>query len=457
MNLHTLLATKNECYIKNSGTKWTPKGIMVHSTGANNPNLKRYVGPDDGLLGQNAYGNHWNQYHPDGQQICCHAFIGKLKDGSIATYQILPWECKGWNNGGSSNDTHIAFEICEDDLTDKAYFDKVYKEAVELCVYLCKKYNIDVSNVIDHSEGYKKGIASNHGDVAHWFPKFGKSMSTFRADVEAAMKTTESAPEATKENGNNLTYPLKNMNISQGYNGAYSHDKHSSGTPADYPIDDCGADSGREWFYCPCDEMKVAHIYGVGKNGTNTIWLESTAPVLMPCGKDYVTIQVIHPNDDTLSGIKEGQIYKRGDKMFLEGNDGNATGYHFHIAVGTGRFTGSGWVQNSNGSWVNQTTGKQLKPEEAFWIDDSFTKVLTACGIGFKHLSVSESLASQSNVLYRVQVGAFKNKSNAEALQKQLKAAGYEAIIKVDGDMDGDGKVTSADARIVSRKAVGLE
>ena len=42
-----------ECYT--AGRKITPKGIMVHSTGANNPNLKRYVGPDDGLLGKKQY------------------------------------------------------------------------------------------------------------------------------------------------------------------------------------------------------------------------------------------------------------------------------------------------------------------------------------------------------------------------------------------------------------------
>lgn len=196
MNLHVLMATKNECYIKNHNTKWTPNGIMVHSTAANNPWLKRYVGPDDGLLGENVNKNYWNQPRPDGKQKCCHAFIGKLKDGSIATYQILPWDCKGWNNGkAAGNSTHLAFEICEDDLTSKAYFDAVYKEAVELTAYLCKMFNIDVSNVIDHSEGYKKGIASNHGDVAHWFPKFGKSMDTFRADVKAELNKPETTPD----------------------------------------------------------------------------------------------------------------------------------------------------------------------------------------------------------------------------------------------------------------------
>ena len=46
MNLNKLILTENACY--KAGRKITVKGIMVHSTGANNPCLKRYVGPDDG-------------------------------------------------------------------------------------------------------------------------------------------------------------------------------------------------------------------------------------------------------------------------------------------------------------------------------------------------------------------------------------------------------------------------
>lgn len=185
MNLHTLIFTNNACY--KAGRKISVKGIMVHSTGANNPYLKRYVGPDDGLLGKNQYGNHWNTFHPDGREICCHAFIGRLADGTIATYQTLPWNYRGWHAGSSANDTHIGFEICEDDLSDKVYFDKVYKEAVELCAYLCKQYGLTEQNILCHSEGYRKGIASNHADVMHWFPKHGKSMDAFRADVKALL------------------------------------------------------------------------------------------------------------------------------------------------------------------------------------------------------------------------------------------------------------------------------
>ena len=58
---------QSTCY---KGTrKFTPRGILWHSTGANNPSLKRYVQPDDNAkdkaewlarLGKNQYGNDWN-------------------------------------------------------------------------------------------------------------------------------------------------------------------------------------------------------------------------------------------------------------------------------------------------------------------------------------------------------------------------------------------------------------
>jgi len=198
MNLRKLIFTSNACY--KVGRTITPKGIMVHSTGANNPYLKRYVGPDDGLLGKNQYNNHWNQDKPGGRQVCVHAFIGKLADGTIATYQTLPWNHRGWHAGGTANNTHIGFEICEDGLSDSTYFNAVYKEATELCAYLCKEYKLDPMAdcvIIGHYEGHKRGIASNHGDPNNWLPKHGKSMDTFRAEVKRLLTATE-APTSTE-------------------------------------------------------------------------------------------------------------------------------------------------------------------------------------------------------------------------------------------------------------------
>lgn len=202
MNVFQCILTANDCYKEGETIK--PKGVMIHSTGANNPNLKRYVQPlkTDGnysalvaKLGVNNNGNSWNR---SGTGVCVHAFIGKLANGSIATAQTLPWNHRGWHAGsgskGSANNTHIGFEICEDGLSDKNYFNKVYQEAVEVTAYLCKNYGLDPladGVVICHSEGNKRGIASNHGDVMHWFPKHGKTMDDFRADVadRLAVKT----------------------------------------------------------------------------------------------------------------------------------------------------------------------------------------------------------------------------------------------------------------------------
>ena len=193
MNLKMLLLTKNDCYVAN---KWiTPKGIMLHSTGANNPNLKRYIGPNDGLLGYNIYNNHWNKR---GLSKCVHAFIGKLKDGSIASYQTLPWKMRGWHAGGSANNTHIGIEICEDGLKDAEYFNKVYREAAELCAHLCDIYNLDPSDpavLLCHSEGYKLGIATNHSDVMHWFSNHGKTMNDFRKLVNSLVNKVEDISE----------------------------------------------------------------------------------------------------------------------------------------------------------------------------------------------------------------------------------------------------------------------
>lgn len=212
MNLIQCYLKENDCY--KTGRTITPKGVMVHSTGANNSKVARYVQPADSdpnkeellkVIGTNKNKNDWNHGDLD---VCTHAFIGKLADNSVGTVQTLPWNRRGWHagngtSGKSANNTHIAFEICEDALTSATYFNKVYQEAVELTAMLCKQYNLDPMAdgvVICHSEGYTRGIASNHADVMHWFPKHGKSMDTFRSDVSKAMGTTQ-APDTDGSTG----------------------------------------------------------------------------------------------------------------------------------------------------------------------------------------------------------------------------------------------------------------
>ena len=195
LEIRQIFLTENACY--KAGRSIAVKGIMVHSTGANNASLRRYIAPDDGVIGPNQYSNHWNQPYPEGRSVCVHGFIGKDKNGVVRVYQTLPWNMRGWHAGGGANDTHIGFEICEDDLASRTYFEEVYAKAVLLCAYLCEAYHLDPCKdgvLICHSEGYRRGIASNHGDVMHWWPRHGKTMDDFRRAVQAALSCV-SAPD----------------------------------------------------------------------------------------------------------------------------------------------------------------------------------------------------------------------------------------------------------------------
>lgn len=246
MNLKQCLLTKNPCY--KAAKIITPKGIVVHSTGVNNPNLKRYLGPDDGLIGKNTYNNHWNK---SGVEKCVHAFIGKDKNENVQIYQTLPFNYASWGVGASKSKTkdpnrvsygrdkkgnylysynynpaYIQFEICEDSLKDEKYFNEAFGLAIEFCVYLCEKFNISIDNIVSHHEAYLKGYGSNHSDCGHWMKKFGKNMDWFRSEVEKKLKkeaaNTPAPAPTVKEPGKEVNYKVKinakSLNVRDSWN-----------------------------------------------------------------------------------------------------------------------------------------------------------------------------------------------------------------------------------------------
>lgn len=146
----------------------------------------------------------------------------------------MPWDYKPWGCAsgpkGSCNNGWIQFEICEDGLKDKAYFEAVYKEACELTAYLCDMYDIDpkgtvtvngvkVPTILCHADSHKLGFGSNHGDIYHWFPKFGKDMDDARADVAKLMG--EKAP-ATPVQPTEMYRVRKTWEDSKSQVGAYT-------------------------------------------------------------------------------------------------------------------------------------------------------------------------------------------------------------------------------------------
>lgn len=209
MVLKECFLVNNDCYKK--GQRMTddrPTGIVVHSTGCNNKTLKRYVNPVKTQscynemiadLGLNAYNNHWNRSSTAMKKsVCVHAFIGTNAKGKIETIQTLPFTYCAWGVGNGKKGSYnfnptarIQFEICEDGLTDKTYFNKVMKEAQEFCAYLCKQYSLPVTSICSHNESYKQGYGTNHADCDHWLKKYGKNMDWFREEVKKILASMD--------------------------------------------------------------------------------------------------------------------------------------------------------------------------------------------------------------------------------------------------------------------------
>lgn len=237
------MQTNSTCY--NGTKKMTVKGVLWHSTGANNPWLKRYVQPSDNdsdrakwleLIGKNQYNNDWNHIN---RQAGLNCWIGKLADGTVTTIQTMPWDYRPWGCGsglnGSCNNGWIQFEICEDDLNDKNYFNKVYQEACEITAYICDMYNLNphgyqtlngikVPVILCHQDSYKLGLGSNHGDVYHWFKKYGKDMDDVRNDVAAIMNNscnTNTTSETTTVSGTSTSNLKKNDVVNIASNATY--------------------------------------------------------------------------------------------------------------------------------------------------------------------------------------------------------------------------------------------
>jgi N-acetylmuramoyl-L-alanine amidase len=236
LTFYQQLATNNPCYQQNNNRLKTTH-LILHSTAADNPNLKRYVTPDDGMLGENKYNNGWN--NPKSSTLV-HGVIGKNKNGFVEAYQIAPWGKLVWGCGsglnGSGNSFAIQVEMCEDDTLGANYAKETYNVAVKLFAHLCKSYDIPVENIWSHNEANAKGYASGHVDPEHWWKKVksGLTMDGFRKDVAALLggeKTKEQLPAEASASRyvaqvgaftlkKNSTYKLNALK-SAGYNNAF--------------------------------------------------------------------------------------------------------------------------------------------------------------------------------------------------------------------------------------------
>lgn len=214
--------TKHPCY--NAKRKAiSPVGIFVHSTGAVNRELRRWVDSPE-RLGKNQYNNHWDK--PTATKSV-HAFIGYDKFDEVIVAETLPHDIACWGAGKGKNGSYnynphayIQFEICQGSNTDSEYYWEAITVAEEYCAYLCKAYGWTADNITSHAEAHKAGYASNHGDPISWMKHFGDNMDKFRARVQARLNGSETpavapAEKAEQDNTQEATKPEKAENKPQ--------------------------------------------------------------------------------------------------------------------------------------------------------------------------------------------------------------------------------------------------
>ena len=301
------LMTNSTCY-KGTHKMSTIRGVLWHSTGANNTYIKRYCQPSDNdprraeilkILGKNKYNNDLNH---KARQAGVNAWIGTAEDGHVMTAQALPWDFAPWGcgtrykGGYSCNDGWIQFEICEDNLKNKEYATKVWDEAVRLTAYLCERYNLnplgtvrfhgkDVPVILDHKTSWEYGFGSGHGDIRHWFPKIlGKDMANARQEVYDLMHK-DPGKYPTPPFGITVKESGKTGYRDSGYSSGKYLGELKAGTYTVSHLNGDFGDIGIGWVYLvdPNIEIngaKTVDGYTVGKFYTVTcsggLWLRKT-------------------------------------------------------------------------------------------------------------------------------------------------------------------------------------
>lgn len=186
--LYKQIADFSQCYKTAKKMNGLPTGIVIHSTGAANPNLGRWVyrGRNENIQINPNVNYFGGKYNPD---VVPHAVAGQCVDGTIAIAQILPYNVMCWGCGsgknGSYNRDHIQIEIAEDYDNSPFYFTNIISVVTEWCADLVLEFGIEIDDIVGHAEAHKAGYASNHGDPEPYFNRCcrGFTMDDFRRMV----------------------------------------------------------------------------------------------------------------------------------------------------------------------------------------------------------------------------------------------------------------------------------
>lgn len=99
--------------------------------------------------------------------------------------QTIPYDEVAWHAGYTANHKYIGIEMCH--ATNKADFDKVWDNTVEIVVDLINKCGFSINELTTHNEVSLRWRETDHTDPIGYFKKFGKTFEDFKNDVIAHM------------------------------------------------------------------------------------------------------------------------------------------------------------------------------------------------------------------------------------------------------------------------------
>lgn len=210
-------------------------------------------------------------------------------------------------------------------------------------------------------------------------------------------------------------------------------------------------------------------INGCDETTHNNLYLDELEPYLKACGIEYKRGKRRTPNSAEdgdalmLDAIRESNAYNPDIHYVSHTNAYNGTVRGYRPMIYTGSKNGKRLadiiikyrreIYSQPISLNTNTTLAELKStvatayyeehvfhdnaEDAKWFHDNLRKIAQQTAKGFCEyfgIAFVDPYAKKPDAtpekLYRVQVGAYREKKNAEEMVKKLKAAGFDAIIK---------------------------
>lgn len=457
MNIVQRYITQNPCYTRGIWIK--PKGAFLHSIGCpceKAENIRAGENRTDAEAG-------------------VHAVI--QRDGLVM--QLLPinfgertairnWHA-GSGNAGNSNDMYIGIEMCEpesikytggaswkeerDGTNTKAHVLETYKVAVEYFAYLCKGYGWDPLKdgvILSHSEGYKRGIATNHADVEHLWNHFGISMAQFRKDIKKQLSGSNAAETGTKITGKATATAeqmqkyirSKNPSVAQSVLDMvpqYIQEGKTESIRGDIAFAQSCLETGNFTFKDSAVTLDQNNFCGMGVTANG---MKGNS---FPNSKTGIRAQIQHLKAYACTEPLQKEcvdprfnFVERGCAEYVEwlGIQENPKGKGWAAGSGYGSK-----ILNILES-ITGTKEEQPKPTPAPQPEPDQAGTYRVQAGSYKDKKLANSLATvlkdkgfdaivkEETGQYKVQCGVFSNKKNADILARQIKGAGFDAIVK---------------------------